>query len=488
MYRFLLLPVLLAGCGQDQAINKLEPKLAYSPGAIEFGEVAVDYTATFSVEVINAGRAGLDVNAIHFGGGNPGIFAVEPTEFQLAMDERQEVVVSFTPNTYLLYGDDLVIKSDDPENTEIRIPITGEGVEAPTPDIQVTPLTLDFGEVAPLSTSSLWFTIENVGDDALTILSTTQSGSGNFTVVTDPENSVLEPGIDTATVVVLYEPQSLEGDSGSFEIRSDDPDEPSITVHFLGNGGGDFDYPVAVIDGPVNAAPLDTLELDGSGSYDPEGFQLTDYVWTVTALPSGSTTGLSNEIPPGTELFLDIAGGYEVQLQVFNEIGLASAPAKYQVDAIPDDRVHIELIWDTPNSDMDLHLYENESVEFFELVGDCNFCNPNPNWGGNGSSDDPSLDLDDQMGYGPENININEPANGNYPVRVHYFEDNNSGASTATVRFYIDGLLFDEFSKILTRNQVWDAGIVKWPDGVVIEESTPLYEAEKRTCWVGADD
>ena len=91
------------------------------------------------------------------------------------------------------------------------------------------------------------------------------------------------------------------------------------------------------------------------------------------------------------------------------------------------------------------------------------------------------------MGYGPENININEPANGNYPVRVHYFEDNNSGASTATVRFYIDGLLFDEFSKILTRNQVWDAGIVKWPDGVVIEESTPLYEAEKRTCWVGAD-
>ena len=81
MYRILLLPVLLAGCGQDQAINKLEPKLAFSPGAIEFGEVAVDYTATFSVEIINAGAQGLDVNAIHFGGGNPGIFSVEPTRF-----------------------------------------------------------------------------------------------------------------------------------------------------------------------------------------------------------------------------------------------------------------------------------------------------------------------------------------------------------------------------------------------------------------------
>ena len=95
MFRFLFLPLLLAGCGQDQSINKLEPKLAYSPGSIEFGEVAVDYTETFSVEIINAGRASLTVNAIHFGGGNPGIFSVEPSDFKLAMDERQEVLVSF---------------------------------------------------------------------------------------------------------------------------------------------------------------------------------------------------------------------------------------------------------------------------------------------------------------------------------------------------------------------------------------------------------
>jgi hypothetical protein len=287
--------------------------------------------------------------------------------------------------------------------------------------------------------------------------------------------------------VVLYEPQSLEGDSGSFEIVSNDPDEPSITVHFLGNGGGDFDYPVAVIDGPVSAAPLDTLALDGSGSYDPEGFNLTAYEWTITGLPIGSTTTLNNRTNDSTELFLDIAGNYEVQLQVWNEIGLASAPAKYQVQAIPDDRIHVELLWDSAYGDMDLHMYEDESVQFFELVGDCNYCNPNPEWGASGNADNPRLDLDDTMGFGPENTNIEEPAPGNYPVRVHYFEDNNSGASTATVRFYIDGLLFDEFSKVLTRNQIWDVGTIKWPDGVVVEETTPLYEAQRRACWVSAN-
>jgi hypothetical protein len=91
------------------------------------------------------------------------------------------------------------------------------------------------------------------------------------------------------------------------------------------------------------------------------------------------------------------------------------------------------------------------------------------------------------MGFGPENTNINEPASGNYPIRVHYFEDNNSGASTATVRVYIDGLLFDSYSKVITRNQVWDVGIIKWPQGVVVEETTAPYEPEKRTCWIGAN-
>jgi hypothetical protein len=86
MIRTLLFSLLLASCGQDQSINVLEPKLAYSPGAVDFGEVAVDYTETFSVEIINAGRASLDVNAIHFSGGNPGIFSVEPTDFRLTMD------------------------------------------------------------------------------------------------------------------------------------------------------------------------------------------------------------------------------------------------------------------------------------------------------------------------------------------------------------------------------------------------------------------
>jgi len=474
---------LQTGCTPDQNINALEPKLTFSPAEIEVGEVVVDYTGTASLEVINAGRASLDIFEMNFSGANPGVFSAEPSEFRLSADERQEVIISFTPSTYRLYADELTITSDDPDNPATIIPVAGEGVHAPTPDINVDPITLDFETVAPLTGSTLWFTISNIGDGPLNILASEQTGSANFSVITDPAGMTIESESDTATVVVVYTPQSIDGDAGSLILQTDDPDEQEVTIHFLGNGGGDFDYPVAVINGPATAAPLDTIYLSGESSYDPEGYALTTYEWTLTHTPTGSTTSLDDTSSDTSSLFLDLAGEWEVQLQVWNEIGLGSAPVKYNVDAIPEDRIHIELIWDTQNSDLDLHLAETPSVEFFDMPGDCSYCNPTPSWGASGSSDDPRLDLDDIMGFGPENINIDEPYSGEYPIRVHYFEDHGAGSTTATVKVYIDGELSDQLSNVIGRDEVWDVGNVLWPSGLVAEENTSNYTAPARSCF-----
>ncbi|MEE2750615.1 MAG: choice-of-anchor D domain-containing protein [Myxococcota bacterium] len=481
----LALAMLLAGgCTPDQGINKLEPKLTFSPVELNYGEVVVDYPTTATLEIINTGRVPLNVSNVYLSESTGDIFLFESEEMRITEDERQELVVTFTPSTFLDYEDALILESNDPDLPLAYIPITGTGVDAPTPDNAIDPLTLDFGEVEPLSVATLWFTIVNEGDGELRITGTSQEGSGNFQVVTDPEGATLAPlGADVQTIVVIYTPQALEGDSGTFTIQSDDPDEPEIVVHFLGNGGGDFEYPVAVIDGPANAAPLDYLTLDGSDSYDPQGFAITDYEWTLSSTPSGSASELSSDVSDSTSFFLDIAGHYEVQLKVTNEIGLSSAPEKYQVDAIPDDRVHVELLWDTPNTDLDLHMFSGPGVSFFNIPDDCTWCNPNPNWGATlDSNDNPLLALDDISGFGPENININEPASGEYPVRVHFFEDNGGGATTATVRFYIDGILGDSYSRVLQRNEVWDVATVRWPDGLVVEENADPYEAPRRGC------
>lgn len=40
--------------------------------------------------------------------------------------------------------------------------------------------------------------------------------------------------------------------------------------------------PVAVISGATEAGPSESLTLDGSGSYDPQGFALTDFAWSCS--------------------------------------------------------------------------------------------------------------------------------------------------------------------------------------------------------------
>ena len=60
-----------------------------------------------------------------------------------------------------------------------------------------------------------------------------------------------------------------------------------------------------------------TAVLNGSGSYDPEGAQLT-YRWSIVSVPSGSSSQLSDETSPFPSIYLDAVGRYEVQLVVNN--------------------------------------------------------------------------------------------------------------------------------------------------------------------------
>jgi uncharacterized protein YfaP (DUF2135 family) len=191
------------------------------------------------------------------------------------------------------------------------------------------------------------------------------------------------------------------------------------------------------------------------------------YDWSVLATPDGSST--TEVIDPGkafTSLFADLAGSYTVQLVVENEVGLRSQPDVCQFDAIPPKNLHIELIWDTGDSDMDLHLVQG-GWEMFQMPGDCTYCNPSPAWEGG----DPILALDDRTGYGPENINIDAPADGDYDIWVHYFDDKGGGDSVATVRVWMNGEMTWEGSELMTGRDAWHVGFVRWihPDGTFSE-------------------
>lgn len=474
-----MLLLMIFGCtGDDPVVNKVWPIGAVSPEVVDFGEVVVDYSSTQTFEILNTGLSTLELGEATWD--DPyGAFAVPELPATIAADESATLTAAFAPPDFTDYAATLTIPVNTEDAEPLVVTFTGRGVDAPTPDIDSDVMSLDFGAVAAGSSSAKWVVLSNVGDGQLDVSSYEQHDSGAFQVVADSSFSLA--GGDSTNIIITYAPTTDTGDHGSITFHSNDPDEPDYTVLLIGNGGGDYEYPVAVIDGPATAEPRDTLTLDGTGSYDPAGGPLT-YQWTLLDVPEGSGSLLSDPQTLDTVLLpLDIAGTYRVALQVANDAGVLSAPAIYSVTAIPQELLHVELSWNTGGADVDLHLLTSDGV-IFQNPYDCNYCNQTPNWGASGNGDDPSLDIDDYSGYGPENINIDEPADDTYYVKVHYFAENGDDATVATVRIYTYGALVGEFSQVMELDDVWDVAEVRWPDGVAIEQDTELWSPDVHYC------
>ncbi len=482
MHRLVPALVLLSACGSgsDTNFRNLTAEIAVAPEIIDFGDVVVLEPSVQQVFISNAGRRDLEVTLTLDGG--KGAFQITETEQVIpASEDAWSVAIQFIPESFFTYDASLIIESNDETDPVFTVPISGVGVDAPRPDIDVQPVVLDWGADTDDDFSPFQFLeILNTGTADLHIGAADQEGSGAFELTTDPSYATVAPGTSTP-VILTYTPVQSDGDSGTILLNSDDADEPVVQITLLGNGGGNFNYPVPIIDCPGTSAPPEFLTLDGSQSYDPDGNEPLSYIWLLALKPQGSQSYVTNLITDSTDLWTDIAGDFEVMLQVQNSIGVTSAPDRCLINAIPRDDLHVELTWDTSNVDLDLHLIE-DGFELFETPYDCNFCNKNPQWGTNGATDDPRLDLDDRSD-GPENTNIETPEDGVYHTKVHYFDPVGGPATTATVTVWAYGVEVSRTQKILEWDEVWDVGQVNWPAGTFGVDSGDAYKAPTRACY-----
>lgn len=462
----------------ESNFTQLYPKMVVSAESVDM-EVVVLYTGQEEFQIINAGLAELKITDISITNNDDGVYQISPVIedglLEVEPSEPLTVLVNFEPGTYRQYDREIVISSDDLESPEFRLPLNGEGIDGPVPDIEVMPRALEFGTVLQNESELLYFVLTNRGTGDLIVDSIVLSGSSAFQLQADI--SGVSYGLEqSANIVVSYSPTEEGGDNATLTVTSNDPDEGTQTVVLLGNGGGDYEHPIASFNCPGDIDPPKTIYLSGSNSYDPGGQEPLSYQWTLNDKPSGSSTSIEEPTLEQTPFFVDVAGDYSIGLVVANTLGVESEPVICEFEAIPDKAVHVELSWDTSNSDLDLHMVL-EGYDYYSYAGDCCWCNPNPSWGETGNEDDPNLSLDNRLGYGPEAIHITSPYDGDYNIMVNYFSNGGGGDSTATVRVYLDGILIAEEARLLSRRDLWNVGYVNWSNGVgsfIVENETPV--------------
>jgi len=220
------------------------------------------------------------------------------------------------------------------------------------------------------------------------------------------------------------------------------------------------------------------LCFSGSGS-DLEDGEISNFEWKVISQPEGSTAYFEDPILETGCLDFLVIGNYVIGLTTYDSEGLRSCEdATVAVSVKSEDKdLRVELTWTTPDdelvddcegcgSDVDLHLLHPNSEEVFNKPYDCFFDNMNPSWG-NENTNNPSLDIDDVNGWGPENIGVILPESGiNYTVGIHYWDDHGYGTSLATVRVYWNGeLIFESYVKELVMNDYWVVGTINSQGG-----------------------
>ncbi len=465
-------PFLATGCGIDNGLvgkkdpSANQPVIDVSPEQLSFSDTAMGETATQVFTVSSVGTGDLTVSGITLDSGT--VFSWASLDGKLPgvlpVGDSADVTVTYTRADTGDY-DTAWVASDDAGNPSVSVLLYGGDV---TPALTLTPASWDAGGMGVGLVATQTIEMDSTGGAPVTINNLSIDGDPEFTIVgNDPLPITLAPG-EHSNVDLSFSPSAVATFNANLKVDADAP-VGTLTAPLTGQGGGG---PIAVCSAvPTSVdAITGTTVFTGDSSYDTGTATITGYTWTLISAPSGSAAALARGSGPNRNFSPDLAGTYTAQLVVTDSDGQSSDPCEASVDSVPTENFWVEMYWTHYGDDMDLHMLKPSGTK--ESSGDCYYANCTGRgleWGAAGPADNPTLDLDDIPGTGPENDNIDAPADGTYTVGVQDYPGSvYIGENDVTVNIYIGGLL----AWTDTRNVDHEGGYewfatVVWPGGAV---------------------
>jgi hypothetical protein len=463
---------------------------------VDFGSARPNVATTRTVRLKNNGAAPLTFVS------QPAIDATQSTLFSLSSGavanntlaplSHQDFVISATPTANGSVNGGLLVNSMDLRvpmlNIPLRIFVAGGAV------CVAPPTGLNFGSVTLGQTQPLQITFTNCGTADLVVNSFFFNGysptTNQFTITGGalPTSGATFAAGASVTLTVTYAPVAVRADKASFDYTytyaADSSRAITGSVNVVGSGAAaacgtsgatspvanivtyygnsaagattQFD-PTAM---PSKVVPLDYVKFSGTTSV---ATGTPTYSWQLTSQPAGSHATLLTPASASSTMQTLVSGDYTVQLTV-KDASSCIGTASVTIHVVPSGDVHIELTWPESCGDVDLHYVKSGATQC--QAGDCFYGNKSTNWGS-------KLDVDDQWGYGPENITQANPADGNsYGIWVYYYSSSpdggggpasgSCGTTHPEVKVYFKGVLANTFTLTagFGNQQLWHAANV----------------------------
>jgi sugar lactone lactonase YvrE len=204
--------------------NTLLP-YAGAQAALDFGSVTVQTPRRLDVILRNRGNAPLKVQRVQ---SSSPLFTARDTSLTVAVADSAALPVAFTPAAPGRAEGQLTITTDDPRGP-ITVLLSGRGT---VPDIDLAPQSLNFGPVVLGKPDTLSLTVYNFGIGQL-FVSSVASSDAQFAVLDSA--FVLASGLNR-TLRVVFSPGALDEQVAALTLRSNDPDEGTVSVRLRGVG------------------------------------------------------------------------------------------------------------------------------------------------------------------------------------------------------------------------------------------------------------
>lgn len=492
--RRLLLPLVaaasFAAC-EDDRVGELQPIVDVNPKHLDFGVVELSQEQRLATTLSNQQVVAAALSYDLVDDCEPDCFLLIDPPSELVGPASAELTVRFRATRVEIATGTVTITTNDPKAPVRTVTLVGRGSDNCHPGVEVQPEVVDFGFVPAGGIAVSSFVVRSNGCNDLLIDRVRIDPPGApFRITTatpSPDRpGLLAPGSQASVGLRAVVPETVSGTvTAQVIIETNVLEEKNVPgkvgwVAVPLNARANLP-PLAIVGEDQTVDPWSRVTLDGGKSHDqddPPDHPLT-FRWEILQKPDGSTTELERARTETPSFWVDLTGRYEIGLVVTDALGLESQNrAVTVVEALPTNAVRIELIWDHPDADLDLHLIR-EGGAFCDCASDVHYrdCGREPIWFPQAPGANPRLDVDDRSGFGPENINIDGDGPtryippGAYTIAAHYYSSN-SGVSTwptttanATIRVYVYGLLAAQLSQALqTDGDLWMAGTLHWPE------------------------
>jgi len=219
------------------------PEIQVPVTSYDYGNVALGDTATWNLQINNAGTGVLTVETIWIQNAVP-IFYSYPFPAEIEPGGSIQVPVDYAPIEPIPLNTVATIVSDDPVTPQVDVTMTGNGVLV-GPNIILPEPMHNYGSVR-LHALTRWFMpVSNNGNSVL-IITDIQSDNSSFWI----DESVIFPvSVDvlaTQNIGIWFHPETAGLINGNLTISSNDPDQGQITIPINGSGV-DQEYPAGTM-------------------------------------------------------------------------------------------------------------------------------------------------------------------------------------------------------------------------------------------------